>query len=57
TNRLISEKIASWDSVPPFDFAASFLASRASRRGEQVLLSTSQNLQFPVWWAAEGSNL
>jgi hypothetical protein len=50
TNRLISEKIASWDFVPPFDFAAQFLASRARRRGEQVSLSASQNLQFPVWW-------
>ena len=50
TNRLISEKIASWDFVPPFDFTAQFLASRAERRGEQVLLSTSKNLQFPFWW-------
>ena len=43
--------MASWDFVPPFDFAAQFLASRARRRGEQVLLSTSQNLQFPIWWS------
>jgi hypothetical protein len=50
TNRLISEKIASFDFVPPFDFTASFLASRARRRGEQVLLSASENLQNPVWW-------
>src|SRR3989344_2087845 len=50
TNRLISEKIASWDFVPPFDFTAQFLASRAFGHGEQVLLSTSENLQFPVWW-------
>ena len=50
TNRFISGKIASWDFVPPFDFAAQFLASRATGRGEQVLLSTSENLQFPVWW-------
>jgi hypothetical protein len=50
TNRLISEKIASWDFISPFDFAAQFLASRAQRRGEQVLLSTSENLQNPVWW-------
>jgi hypothetical protein len=39
-NRLISEKIASFDFIPPFDFTAQFLASRAARRGEQVLLST-----------------
>ncbi|MBU6431554.1 MAG: hypothetical protein KGJ58_04350 [Patescibacteria group bacterium] len=45
TNRLISEKIASWDFVPPFDFTASFLASRARRRGEQTSLSVSKNLQ------------
>jgi len=51
TNRLISEKIASFDFVPPFDFAASFLASRACGRGEQTSLSASENLQFPVWWA------
>ena len=50
TNRLISEKIASWDFVPPFDFTASFHASRAFGRGEQVLLSASENLQNPVWW-------
>ncbi|TSC76165.1 MAG: Resolvase protein [Parcubacteria group bacterium Gr01-1014_33] len=52
TNRLISEKIASWNFVPPFDFAANFLA----RRGEQVLLSTSENLRNPVWWVLLGSN-
>jgi len=56
TNRLISEKIVSWDFVPPFDFTASFLASRAAKRGEQVLLSTSKNLQNPVWWRAVESN-
>jgi|SRR3989344_4839864 len=50
TNRLISEKIVSWDFVPPFDFVAQFLASRAARRGEQVLLSTSNNLRNPVLW-------
>ncbi|PJB83431.1 MAG: hypothetical protein CO088_01475 [Candidatus Yonathbacteria bacterium CG_4_9_14_0_8_um_filter_46_47] len=51
TNRLISEKIASWDFVQPFDFTASFLASRACGRGEQTSLSVSKNLQNPVWWA------
>ena len=51
TNRLISEKMASWDFVPPFDFTAQFLASRAARRGEQTSLSTEKNLQNPVWWA------
>jgi len=45
-NRLISEKIASFDFVPPFDFTASFIA----RRGEQTSLSVSKNLQNPVWW-------
>jgi len=43
--------MASWDFVPLFDFTASFLASHATRRGEQVLLSASKNLQNPVWWA------
>jgi len=50
TNRLISEKIASWDFVPPFDFTAQFLASRACGHGEQTSLSVSKNLQNPVWW-------
>ena len=50
TNRLISEKRVFWDLIPPFDFVANFLASRASRRGEQTSLSASQNLQNPVWW-------
>ena len=57
TNRLISEKIASFDFVPPFDFAASFLASRAARRGEQTSLSPSKNLQNPVWWTMQDLNL
>ena len=57
TNRLISEKIASFDFVPPFDFTASFLARRARRRGEQTPLSVSKNLQNPVWWVVQGSNL
>jgi len=48
TNRLISEKIVSWDFVPPYDFAAQFLANRARRRGEQTSLSTSKNLTNPV---------
>ena len=52
TNRLISEKMASWDFVPPFDFTAQFLA----RRGEQTSLSTEKNLQNPVWWTVLGSN-
>ncbi len=56
TNRLISEKIASFDFVPPFDFMASFLASRACRRGEQTSLSASKNLQNPVWWAVMDLN-
>ena len=56
TNRLISEKMASWDFVPLFDFTASFLASHATRRGEQVLLSASKNLQNPVWWTMLDSN-
>ena len=32
TNRLISEKIVSWNFFPPFDFTAQFLASRAEAR-------------------------
>ncbi|TSC90876.1 MAG: hypothetical protein CEN90_769, partial [Parcubacteria group bacterium Licking1014_17] len=34
TNRRISEKIVSWDFVPPFNFAQQFLANRAVRRGD-----------------------
>ena len=49
TNRLISEKIVSWDFAPPFDFTAQFLASRAIRRGEQTSPFTSKNLTNPVW--------
>jgi len=49
TNRLISEKIASWDFVPPFDFAAQFLASRAARRGEHSVALASQKSGSPVW--------
>jgi DNA invertase Pin-like site-specific DNA recombinase len=49
TNRLISEKIASWDFVPPYDFAASFLASRARRRGKQTIALASKKSGSPVW--------
>ena len=49
TNRLISEKIVSWDFVPPFDFAAQFLASRARRRGEHSVALASQKSGSPVW--------
>ena len=49
TNRLISEKIVSWDFVPPFDFAAQFLASRAHRRGEHTIALTSKKSESPVW--------
>jgi DNA invertase Pin-like site-specific DNA recombinase len=49
TNRLISEKIVSWDFVPPFDFAQQFLASRASRRGEQTIALASKKSRSPVW--------
>src|SRR3989344_7220190 len=56
TNRLISEKIVSWDFVPPFDFTVQFLASRARRRGEQTSPFTSKNLTNPVWCARKDSN-
>src|SRR3989344_3582823 len=49
TNRLISEKIVSWDFVPPFDFTVQFLASRAVRRGEQTSASPHKKSRSPVW--------
>ncbi|MBI5072015.1 hypothetical protein HZB93_03965, partial [Candidatus Falkowbacteria bacterium] len=49
TNRLISEKIVSWDFAPPFDFTAQFLASRAVRRGERTLVSLRKKSGSPVW--------
>ena len=57
TNRLISEKIASWDFVPPYDFTASFLARRARRRGEQTIALASKKSGSPVWCAHQDSNL
>ena len=57
TNRLISEKIASWDFVPPYDFAAQFLASRAFWRGEQTIALASKKSGSPVWCACQDSNL
>ena len=42
TNRLISEKIVSWDFAPPFDFVASFLARRACGRGSQGIAGENQ---------------
>jgi len=49
TNRLISGKIASWDFVPPFDFTAQFLASRARRRGEQTSVFPHKKSGSPIW--------
>jgi len=49
TNRLISEKIVSWDFAPPFDFTAQFLASRAERRGEQTIALASKKSRSPIW--------
>jgi len=49
TNRLISEKIVSWDFAPPFDFTAQFLASRARRRGEQTPASPHKKSRSPIW--------
>gem|GEM_PF-4223322 len=57
TNRLISEKIVSWDFVPPFDFTASFLASHAVRRGEQTSAFPHKKSRSPIWCAGEESNL
>ncbi|MBU4347495.1 hypothetical protein KKF23_02970, partial [Patescibacteria group bacterium] len=57
TNRLISEKIVSWDFVPPFDFTAQFLASRASRRGEHSFASPRKKSRSPIWCAVQESNL
>ena len=57
TNRLISEKIVSWDFAPPFDFTAQFLASRAARRGEQTIALASKKSGSPVWCPVQGSNL
>ena len=49
TNRLISEKIVSWDFAPPFDFTAQFLASRARRRGEQTSALPHKKSRSPIW--------
>ena len=56
TNRLISEKIVSWDFAPPFDFTAQFLASRARRRGDlpagkagQTIALAPKKSGSPVW--------
>ena len=49
TNRLISEKIVSWDFAPPFDFTAQFLARRARRRGEQTSASPHKKSRSPIW--------
>jgi len=49
TNRLISEKIVSWDFAPPFDFTAQFLASRAVRRGEHTIILASEKSRSPIW--------
>ena len=57
TNRLISEKIVSWDFAPPFDFTAQFLASRARRRGEQTSASPHKKSRSPVWCTLQDSNL
>ena len=57
TNRLISEKIVSWDFAPPFDFTAQFLASRARRRGEQTPASPHKKSRSPIWCAGEDLNL
>ena len=50
TNRLISEKIASWDFVPPFDFTAQFLASRAGPRGAPNSPSPPQKNLNPTFF-------
>ena len=49
TNRLISEKIVSWDFAPPFDFTAQFLASRARRLCEQTSASPHKKSRSPIW--------
>ena len=54
TNRLISEKIASWDFAPPFDFAAQFLASRAARRGGRTSPSAFKKLAKSCFVGIEG---
>ena len=56
TNRLISKKIVSWDFVPPFDFAAQFLASPDESRGEQTSALASQKSGSPVWCPRKESN-
>ena len=56
TNRLISEKIASWDFAPPLDFTAQFLASPASRRDEQTIALASRKSRSPIWCAWMDSN-
>ncbi len=50
TNPVLSDKIVSYDFVPPFDFLAEFSASRACGRDEQTSFLTSENLQSSVMW-------
>jgi len=39
----------SWDFVPPYDFTAHFLASRAIRCGEQTSASSHKKSRSPIW--------
>jgi hypothetical protein len=51
TNRLISEKTASWDFAPPFEFTASILARRALARGAHTATLMAKKSQSPEWCA------
>ena len=57
TNHTISNKKIAWNWQPSYDFLASFLASRAVRRGEPNEFSRAKNLTNPVWWALQDLNL
>ena len=57
TNHTISNKKVAWNWQPPYDFLASFLASPGRWRGELNEFSGTKNLTFPLWWAAQESNL
>ena len=57
TNHIISNKKVAWNWQSPYDFLASFLASPGRWRGEPNEISRSKNLTFPLWWAAQESNL
>ncbi len=57
TNRLLVGKQVAWNWVAPFDFLAENLGSLADPTRRVSHPSPSKNLQNPIWWAREESNL